>query len=420
MGIEIYYKFILSFAIILIAARIGGEISTRFLKQPAVIGEVLVGILISPYALGGLLNDPILLNFGTIEGAFGLSEFSPMEIIAEISIIVLLFIAGIETDIRSFAKYTAVGSAVALGGILLPFILSFIVTMLLASEEGLIGWLFMGATFTAPSIGVTVRLLMNAGRLNTKGGTIILVAAVLDDILGIVVLSMMLTLVRTGSVNPVNIVSTLFIGLAVWAVFLLIGLYLNRYISKYLLAPFRKSGTVAIVAIIVGFVIAYLVTLVNLHPVVGAYIAGLMFSATVEKEEISESMKPIGLFLAPFFFTYLGMQIHVFMVWSSALLGFALLIAATAGKIIGCYLPTKFVAKLSHKGSAIVGIAMVPRGEVALIIAGTGLLTGAISRELFGVAAIVGILTIFITPLMLRLVVRGKLFFKSDKKAAST
>jgi Kef-type K+ transport system membrane component KefB len=113
------------------------------------------------------------------------------------------------------------------------------------------------------------------------------------------------------------------------------------------------------------------------------------------------------------------MQIHISMVWSGALLGLALLVAAAGGKIIGCYLPTKFIAKLSNKGSVIVGIAMVPRGEVGLIIAGTGLLTGAISRELFGVAAIVSILTIFITPLMLRLVVRGRSFFKSSEKAAS-
>ena len=157
-----------------------------------------------------------------------------------------------------------------------------------------------------------------------------------------------------------------------------------------------------IVAILVGFIIAYLVTLVDLHPVVGAYVAGLMFAATEAKQEIVEKAKPIMLFLAPFFFVYLGMQVDMPLLVKAAVIAIILLVLATAGKIIGCYIPARFLGKLSRNSSLIVGIGMVPRAEVGLIIAGAGLLAGAVDRELFGAAVAVSIGTTLIAPTMLR------------------
>lgn len=319
MGLEVYYKFILSFAIILVAARIGGELAQRYLKQPAVLGELVAGIIISPFALGGLFQDPIILNFAIIKGAFGISEFSPMEIISYIAIVTLLFVAGLETNIRSFVRNVLPGSAVALGGVILPFILGFLVTMFLARDYGLAGWLVMGAVLTATSIGVTVRLFLDMGRLQTKPGTIIIVAAVVDDILGILILSIVLSVAKTGSFDFFRVVYILFTGLLSWFALLMIGVRWNKYISRFLLAPFRKSGTMPIVALLIGFLIAYLVTLVDLHPIVGAYVAGLMFAATVEREEILEMTRPIMLFLGPFFFAYLGMQVEIPLLWIGAL-----------------------------------------------------------------------------------------------------
>src|SRR4030042_1262986 len=168
MEIEIYYKFILTFAVILLAARLGGELAERFLKQPAVIGELLAGIIISPFALGSLLYDPIILNFAIVENAFGTSRFSLMEIISQISVITLLFVAGVETDIRAFLKHSLTGIFVAIGGVLLPFIFGFYITMLMVRDAGMSGWLFMGAILTATSIGLTARVLMSAGMLNKK------------------------------------------------------------------------------------------------------------------------------------------------------------------------------------------------------------------------------------------------------------
>jgi len=287
MEIEVYYKFILTFALILLAARLGGELSERFLKQPAVIGELLVGIIISPFALGSLFNDPIILNFAIVHNAFGTSEISLMEIISQLSVITLLFVAGVETDIKAFLKQSVTGIFVAIGGVLLPFIFGFFITMLMVQGVGISGWMFMGAVLTATSIGLTARILMTAGMLNKKAGIIIIVAAVVDDIIGIIILSLVLSLASTGNVDILQIVQIILTGFGTWILLVFIGLKFHRQISKYILHPFRRSGTIPIVAIIIGFLISYLVTLINLHPVVGAYLSGLLFSGTADRGHLS-------------------------------------------------------------------------------------------------------------------------------------
>lgn len=395
-----YFKFILSFALILLTARIGGELMQRYAKQPPVLGELIVGMIISPFALGGLLHDPIILNFATVD-AFG-GEFNIMEVISEIAVIALLFVAGIETDVRSFLKHGLSGSVVAAGGVILPFIFGYFVTFLLYPAGGPAEWLFMGATLTATSIGLTVRILMDMNRLHTVEGTTILVAAVVDDIIGIVILSIVISVSQTGLISFANALWLGFIGFGVWFVLLQMGVRFHKYLSLIFLSPFKKSGTMPIFALLIGYLIAYLVTFAKLHPVVGAYIAGLMFAATDEKEEILEKTRPIMLFLAPFFFAYLGMQVDLSLLLHAIVIAMILVVFAIIGKIVGCYIPAKFYGKLSHYKAMIVGIGMVPRGEVGLIIAGAGFLAGAISRDLFGAAVAVSIITTLVTPAMLK------------------
>src|SRR4030043_1897519 len=154
MEISIYFKFILTFGLILLSARIGGELFERYLKQPPVLGELVAGIIISPFALGGLIHDPIILHFATVQGAFGLHEFNVMEVISEIAVVVLLFVAGVETDVRAFLKQGITGALVAVGGVILPFAFGYFITMWLAPETGIAGWLFMGAVLAATSTGL--------------------------------------------------------------------------------------------------------------------------------------------------------------------------------------------------------------------------------------------------------------------------
>lgn len=413
----VYFKFILSLGLVLIFARIFGELSERYLKQPAVLGELVAGIIISPFLLGWLIfHDPIILNFATVHNPFGLQgDFDIMYIIANIAVVILLFQAGVETDIRSFLKQAPAGFAVAFGGVILPFIGGYFVTRALCPDVGTGGWLFMGAVLTATSIGVTVRILMDMGRLNTPEGITILVAAVVDDIISLIILSIVIDLAETGEFEILEAAKIGAIGFAVWFSLLLIGIKLNKYISRFLLNPFKSSGTAPIVALIIGFLVAYLVTLVDLHPVVGAYVAGLMFSACQEKEEIMEKGRPIMLFAAPFFFAYLGMMVNLrlFGAPGAAILAALLIVVAIVGKLIGCYIPARFAGKLSHNSGMIVGVGMVPRAEVGLIVAAAGYIAGAISLGLYGAAVAVSVVTTLVTPAML------KPFFKRQSAQVS-
>ena len=414
METEIYFKLILTFGLVLLSAAIGGRIAERYLKQPAVVGELLAGIIISPFALGGLLNDPVILNFATIDGQFSdngsiMHGFVPMEIISQIAVIALLFIAGLETDVRSFLSHAFTGALVAIGGVIVPFVLGYFAAMYFFPDIGMVGWLFIGAVLTATSIGITVRILMDMGRLNSKEGMIILVAAVVDDIIGLVILSIVVSVSETGQLHPLNSIITGVIGFVVWAALLAIGVFGHKFISRFILNPFKKSGTMPIMALIVGILVSYLVTLVDLHPVVGAYAAGLMIASTVEREEILRITRPVMLFLAPFFFAYLGMQVDLSVIWAVILPALALVALAIIGKIGGCYIPARLAGKVSHTGGMIVGVGMVPRGEVGLIIAGAGLLVlGDGFRDIFGIAVAVSILTVLVVPAMLKPLFRRK------------
>ena len=410
------FRLILTFGLVLLAARLGGEIAERYLKQPAVIGELVAGIIVSPFLLGGLLNDPVILNFATIsghlvDGGQAIENFNPLEIISELAVIALLFVAGLETDVRSFVKNAFTGALVAVGGVTLPFIFGFFAARYFFPDIGTIGWLFTGAVLTATSIGITVRILMDMGKLGTREGTIILVAAVIDDIIGLIILSVVVSIAKTGELSLGSALVTGAIGFGVWLGILFLGYYGHKYISRYLLTPFKESGLMPITALIIGIIISYGVTLVGLHPVVGAYVAGLMFASTAERDEIIQQTRPIMLFLAPFFFAYLGMQVDLGAIALVIVPAIVIITLAVIGKIIGCYLPARFIGKCDNRGSMIVGMGMVPRGEVGLIVAGTGLLVGAITRDIFGVAVAVSLVTTLIGPSLL------KPFFK---KRAST
>ncbi|MFP3975779.1 MAG: cation:proton antiporter [Dehalococcoidia bacterium] len=409
MELSIYYKFILTFALVLIAARIMGEVFERYLKQPPVLGELIAGIIIGPFALGAFVNDPVILNFATIS-AFGVEHFNVMEVISEIAVVVLLFVAGAETDVNAFMRQGLTGALVALGGVIFPFVFGYVITWILYPEKGLSGWLFMGAVLTATSIGITVRILMEMGKLQTKEGTTILVGAVIDDIIGIVILSVVVSINGmlqsgesiSGGAIAFDAIKIAVIGFAVWFALLMIGVKFHRYISRFILGPFKRSGTAPIFALIFGFLIAWAVTKVNLHPVVGAYVAGLMFSACAEREEIIERTRPIMMFISPFFFVYCGMQVDVPALLPGIGIALLLFVAAIIGKLVGCYIPAKLQGKLSNNSALITGIGMVPRGEVGLIVASVGLLSGAIGQTLYGAAVFVSLMTTLVVPAMLK------------------
>lgn len=390
-------KFILNIAILLIAARIAGDLTNKYLKQPPVLGELIAGIIIGPYALGKLIGDPIVLNFGEI--SFEGVQLSLIEVISMIAVVILLFVAGVETDVKKFVKYGKSAGAVAVGGVVFSFALGYYITLLFGYSE--VSAMFMGAVLTATSVGITVRVLMDIEKLDTPEGVTILGAAVIDDVLGIIVLALVLSLEVGDSVSLSHLIEMGIIAFVFWFAIVAIGLKFSHLISRYILEPFKEHGGMPLIALFVGFIIAYLSTLVHLHPVIGAYAAGLMFASTEERHDIIQYLHPIYSFFVPLFFVSMGMRVDVLVLKDVAVFGVVLVVAAILSKIIGCAifaLPSGF----NLLGSIRIGAGMVPRGEVGLIVAGAALMEGAISLPMYAAAVAVSMVSTLITPPMLK------------------
>ncbi|MDK2781385.1 MAG: hypothetical protein PWR13_413 [Archaeoglobi archaeon] len=390
-------KFILNIAILLIVARIAGDLTNKYLRQPPVLGELIAGIIIGPYALGSLINDPILLNFGEI--SFNGTHFSLLEVMSMIAVIILLFVAGVETDVRKFVRYGKSAGAVAVGGVVFSFLFGYYLTLLFGYSQ--VSALFMGAVLTATSVGITVRVLLDIGKIDTPEGITILGAAVIDDVLGIIVLTLVLSLEVGDHVSIGHLLQIAAIAFIFWFAIVAIGLKFSEAISKYILEPFKEHGGMPLIALFIGFIIAYLSTLVHLHPVIGAYAAGLMFAATDEKHEIIQYLHPVYSFFVPLFFVSMGMQVDLFVLKDVAVFGVVLVVAAIISKIFGCAIFAR-VSGFNWLGSVRIGAGMVPRGEVGLITAGAALLEGAISLPMYAAAVAVSMVSTLITPPMLK------------------
>lgn len=394
---EVACKFILNIAILLMAARAGGEAFKR-IGQPEVLGELLIGILIGPYALGGMISDPVILKLGevSLDGV----KLNLMDIISLLAVIILLFTAGVETDVRQLVKYGPQAGAVAVGGVVFSFAAGYYVTLAFAPSLGLIGThafvaaIFMGAVLTATSVGITVRILQEYNRLNSAEGVTILGAAVIDDVLGIIVLGVVLSIATTGNVDLMHSTMLGILAFSFWIGMILIGFFLSNYISIFV----ERFGTV--MALVAGFVISYLSTLVGLHPVIGAYAAGIMFSSAREKEGIERMMRPLYSVFVPLFFVTMGMMADWRAFESITVFGAILVLSAIVAKVGGCALPAK-IFKFGWLESIRIGVGMVPRGEIGLVCAGVALMEGAITHSMYAAAVGVSILSTVVVPPLL-------------------
>jgi Kef-type K+ transport system membrane component KefB len=406
---------ILSLAIMLLVAKIGGEIAERKFKQPGVLGELLAGVVISPFALGPYLG------FHVIPGE--ILPISPeIDLIGQIGVVILLFLAGIETDVKQFMKFGKVAGLVAAGGVIFPFLLGyFVIKMFYTPPEGEpIEYvaLFTGAILTATSVGITARVLKDINRMNSEEGTTILAAAVIDDILGIIVLAMVIGIIGTATgVAELNFIDNawnevvtkstttdiIWIVLKAalfWGVVLFIGLKYSDKISN-LLSKFETKGALMVIALVIGFVISYIAAYIGLALIIGAYAAGLALSASSHKELLIEEISPVFNFLVPIFFVAMGMLVNVKDAVSIAGLGVLILVLAIIGKAFGCGIVSYF-SGFNYHGALRVGTGMIPRGEVGLIVAYIGLSSGIIQQPIYVIAVVMSIVTTLITPPLLK------------------
>lgn len=397
-------RLVLQLSAILFAAKVGGEVFERFLKQPAVLGELAAGVLIGPYALGALplpLVGPLFAPPAAGRGPVLVPVLSELYAIGQVAAVILLFVAGLETDFGQFLRFGPAAGAVGLGGIIFPFIFGVFATVAFGLAHSPLdpAALFVGAIMTATSVGITARVLGDLGRLDSPEGVTILGAAVIDDVLGILVLTIVLSLAASGVVSPAAVALTGGKALGFWLGLLGISVVLARPVVR-VYQRFQTEGAMVGLALAMAFLSAYLAQSFGLALIIGAYSAGLAFSRTALGELLEVPLRAIYHALVPIFFVLMGMLVDLPSMLPVLGFGGVVTLLAIVGKVIGCAAPALLVG-FNRRGALRIGLGMLPRGEVALIIAGTGLTSGAIRSDIFGVSVMMTIVTTVLAPVLL-------------------
>jgi len=392
--------FVLQVGVVLVAAKIGGELFERF-RQPAVLGELLAGIVIGPYALGGIALPLVGHLFGEVRGVGEIPIPLALWVFAELGAVVLLFNAGLDTDFSSFVRFGPAAVIVAIGGVVLPFVFGDLATVALGLAPGPAApeALFVGAALTATSVGVTARVLGDIGRLDTPEGVTILGAAVFDDVIGILVLALVVAIAQGGALDAAQIVGIGGKALGAYALLTLLLIVGARRFADAV-NTFRSDGAALALALALGLVSGFIAESVGLAMIVGAFSAGIALSRSALRARLEHDVRAIAHFVVPVFFVVVGMLVDLPAL--SGVLGFGVIVTALAiaGKAIGCALPTLALG-FRPIGALRIGIGMIPRGEVALIIAGIGLATRAVDQAVFGVVVFMTVATTIIAPMFL-------------------
>ena len=388
------YEFLLFLAIILISTKVLGLFS-RKVHMPAVVGALVAGIILGPS----------VLKLITLDGTNGVY----LEITAEIGVIFLMFSAGLETDLKEIKANALASFIVALIGVIVPLIGGFLGYALyfhtdFTDYQEVLKSVFIGVVLTATSVSITVETLRELGRLKGRVGTTILGAAVIDDILGIIVLTIVTSLKDT-SVNPVTVmVKNVLYFIVIGILFFLVSK------CKPLIESEGQKRRVTVFALAFCFLLSYISEkFFGIADITGAYFAGLMLCSMKNGEYVKDRINfPSYLFFSPVFFASIGIKTSLDGMTGS-MVGFTiiLLVIALLTKVIGCGLGAKF-CRYTNKEALQIGVGMISRGEVALIVAQKGYQCGMLDDRFFAPIVLVVIVTTLITPILLKLVMHDK------------
>ena len=405
---ETITRLIFQLAVILFVAKNGGEICNRYFKTPAVLGELTAGIIIGPFALGGI-DLPYLGPLFGPSPSLAIPVSNELWAIAQIGSIILLFMAGLETDLRQFIKYAKPASLVAAGGVILPFVMGVFLTMQFGFSETITDTraLFVGAVMTATSIGITVRVLTDLSSLNTPEGVTVLGAAVLDDVLGILAITIVVGLERSSEFSATTIIPMALKAIGFWLALTIIGILLSKHISN-LFAKFKVNGANLALSLSLAFLAAGLAESFGLAMIIGAFSIGLALSGTQLAHNLDIPLKTISSFIVPIFFVVMGMLVDITSLQNMWIFGLIITIFAIVGKIVGSGVPA-LLTGFNFRGAWRIGIGMTPRGEVALIMASIGIAHNIIDTDFYGVIILMAILTTVIVPPILSISFRNNL-----------
>jgi Kef-type K+ transport system membrane component KefB/mannitol/fructose-specific phosphotransferase system IIA component (Ntr-type) len=412
--------------IILLVARLS-SIFFEKLHIPGMSGALLVGILIGPYCLGGIPFYVFEQGLFPLHGAFPISpELYGFTVVASI---VFLFMVGMETDVRLFLRYSLAGGIVGFSGVVVSFLAGDLATVWLSQffmSEPLHFFspiaLFLGCIATATSVGIAARILSTKKKMDSPEGVTILAGAVIDNVLSILVLLLILGIISTskstGEIDWINLAilagKTAGIGLFI----VLVGLFAARF-NIHILKFFKTRSSVALMGLGLALLLAGLLEEAGLAMIIGAYVLGLSLSQTDLSHVIQEKITPLYDFMVPIFFTVMGMLVNIQALFNPSLLAFGLIytVLVVVAKIGGCGFPALFCNFTLH-GALRIGAGMIPRGEIALIIAGIGLATGLIPASFFSVAIMMILLTAILAPSLLLNLLTKKSGVKKNAKAS--
>ena len=390
------YTYLLYIAIILIFTKAFGLLS-KVIKLPQVVGALIAGIVLGPVCLNLISLDktPVLSN------------------LSEIGVIVLMFAAGLETDIREMKKCGVASTVIALCGVIVPLVGGAITAFCFGTaDSGLsaptfLQDVFVGVILTATSVSITVETLKELGKLSSKAGNAILGAALIDDVLGIIALTVITSLADPKSGNIVIVILKI---LGFFAFALLFGVFFHFVFNKWTQRTEEKQRRYVIVSFALCLIFAYAAEeFFGVADITGSFVAGLVISSTSKTKYIAHRFDTMSyLLLSPIFFASRGLKVTLTdMTPLIILFAVVLLVVAIMTKVLGCGLGAK-LCRYSNKEALQIGVGMISRGEVALIVADKGLNLELMSKSLFGPIVIMVVITTVITPVLLKFVFKDK------------
>ena len=410
---------LLSLVVVYIASKLGGELCNK-VDLPPVLGELVAGVLVGVSALhlltfpGGAIEASGSVVMQTIQLTAHLrpaeltatfeAQSEVISVLAELGVLILLFEIGLQSNLKDLLKVGVQATTVAVIGVVTPFALG-TAGLMLGFGISAIPAIFAGAALTATSIGITAKVLAELGQLKTREGQIIVGAAVMDDVLGIIVLAIVGGLVKTGEVQ----VSNVLILMASAAAFLIGGVWLGRLIMPgfiQLIDRLQTRGNLLVSGLVFAFTLSYIGAVIQLEAILGAFIAGLILAETEKHQELEDQVTPIADFLVPIFFVVVGARTDVSVLnpfdpanQSGLLIAAFLIVVAIVGKLV-----TGFVV-FGQPGINrwAIGIGMIPRGEVGLVFAAYGAASGVLDPSLQAAIIVMVIVTTFIAPPLLRI-----------------
>lgn len=387
VGVEID-QILALLAIVYVSGRVGAEISER-LRQPPVVGVILVGVVLGPSV------------FGVVP-----AHNETLDALAELGVIFLLFSVGLETDVRELRRVGGTAISVAAAGVILPFALGAGLMMFFGPIDQA---LFVGVAMVATSVGITAEVLRAKGKLNTREARIILGAAVADDILTLLILGV----VTAFAAGEVRATSILLIAAAAISFVVVVGTFGRRLMSRLLprIDRLKMDEPALGVTIAIALGLAASAGSLGLAPIVGAFLAGIVLGEGRSEFELEQKTLPLATFFVPFFFIHVGSRLEIdqLITPKGLLLVGSVTVLAFIGKFVGGGLAS---LRLGKRSAAIIGVGMVPRGEVGIVVASLALANDVVDQQIYGVVVAMSVITSLVAPPILNV-----MFKKNEKEA---